>query len=498
MRKRILALVLCCCMAIGVSGCGDTAKETATTKETTTKSTATEEDGTVESEKDVKKSLEAFKEFYSEFYEEHRDRELVNNGGEIMDCPARIIMDDSGSPLMAICDFVVLNETEWQYDIYLFEYDGKEVAEKAKIENAKWDTDDGFTINCIEGEIFIGNIDGHYAYKLQDDKFVLLDTVYENKKTGEEVKGHYYQDSEYTLKGFATGLDSDGLGASYLVYGEERGYNYNHEYLYDNIWCESFFLRGYRNNGDKFESLIDKMLVADIKNDIDLKIFYAQDYIDAGLFDERSVVTVGSPDKSSIDKSKAGALLWQAGVYYMLYEDGTAAVLYGREDPVEHDVDFCSFLALLDYKLQVAYGTLEKEDVDPGFDSNILNGDFWVEIKAGEGERCQIDIHGIEDEKAREFITEYTKEEYTSSGGLNFKKDLDGSGIIQESYYAVFSKRSSTVFISGAGKSLEELMSDTENDGIYKICSIICKEYRCLYSWEFLPDGKTVKISEVY
>ena len=112
MRKKILALALCCCMAIGVSGCGDTAKETATTKDAVTKDTETENDGTAENEKDVKKSLEAFKEFYSAFYEEHRDREVTLENGEIADCPARIIMDDSGSPLMAICDFVVLSETE--------------------------------------------------------------------------------------------------------------------------------------------------------------------------------------------------------------------------------------------------------------------------------------------------------------------------------------------------------------------------------------------------
>lgn len=59
------------------------------------------------------------------------------------------------------------------------------------------------------------------------------------------------------------------------------------------------------------------------------------------------------------------------------------------------------------------------------------------------------------------------------------KKDLDGSGIIQSQYYVVITKdKKVSVYISGEGKTLENLLNDTDGDGIYKCAPDICDEYK--------------------
>ena len=190
MRRKILAVMMCCFMAVGVCACS---KKTDTVKETKYQQEI--------NQKTFNKSLEAFKDFYSDFYEEHRDAEAIVDG-ICWDCQARIIIDNENTPLMAICDFIVSGD-EVSPDIYLFEYNGEEVVKKASINGMLWDSDDGFTIYCIEDEIYVGDMDGTYAYRVEDEYMIQLDTE--------------YSDDEKNIKGFVTGLGENGLGASYLL-----------------------------------------------------------------------------------------------------------------------------------------------------------------------------------------------------------------------------------------------------------------------------------------
>lgn len=58
------------------------------------------------------------------------------------------------------------------------------------------------------------------------------------------------------------------------------------------------------------------------------------------------------------------------------------------------------------------------------------------------------------------------------------RKDLDGSGIIQSQYYVLVSDNNDVrVFVSGAGKTMDNLLNDTGDDGIYQCSPDVCKEY---------------------
>lgn len=282
MRRKILAVMMCCFMAVGVCACS---KKTDTVKET-------KEDKQEINQKTFNKSLEAFKDFYSDFYEEHRDAEAIVDG-ICWDCQARIIIDNENTPLMAICDFIVSGD-EVSPDIYLFEYNGEEVVKKASINGMLWDSDDGFTIYCIEDEIYVGDMDGTYAYRVEDEYMIQLDTE--------------YSDDEKNIKGFVTGLGENGLGASYLLNDslEVRGTDF--------IYSERALGKGISMSGTDFELFLKNLMEADIQNDLDLKFYYANYYLEKGFVDE----------KSDYD---AGVLAWKGGIYYRLYEDGTATVL---------------------------------------------------------------------------------------------------------------------------------------------------------------------------
>lgn len=75
-------------------------------------------------------------------------------------------------------------------------------------------------------------------------------------------------------------------------------------------------------------------------------------------------------------------------------------------------------------------------------------------------------------------VIEIVKTQLTYLSGPSLKEDLDGSQIEQSQYYVVVSKDYSVrVYISGEGKTLEDLLSDTDCDGIYQCSPDVCSEY---------------------
>lgn len=283
MRKKILVVVLYCFMVIGICACSDEKKD------------SNVKDRQQISKSSLNKCFEAFREFYSEFYIEHRDAELTYDGN-CYDCMARIVMDGESKPIMAICDFVVSGESRLA-DIYLFEYNGKEVITKASINSIHWNSDAGFSIYCIEDEIYIGNISGTYAYRVEDSYFVPLDTKYI------EISDEY-GNVDKKVKGFVTGLGENGLGASYLLNGTL------HADCIDFIYVKAFD-EVTNMSGTDFELFLKNMMEADIYNDLDLRFYYANYYLEKGLSDE----------------DRAGVLIWEDGIYYKIYEDETATVV---------------------------------------------------------------------------------------------------------------------------------------------------------------------------
>lgn len=105
-----------------------------------------------------------------------------------------------------------------------------------------------------------------------------------------------------------TGLGENGLGASYLLNDslEVRGTDF--------IYSERALGKGISMSGTDFELFLKNLMEADIQNDLDLRFYYANYYLEKGFVDE----------KSDYD---AGVLAWEGGIYYRLYEDGMVTVL---------------------------------------------------------------------------------------------------------------------------------------------------------------------------
>ncbi len=75
-------------------------------------------------------------------------------------------------------------------------------------------------------------------------------------------------------------------------------------------------------------------------------------------------------------------------------------------------------------------------------------------------------------------VIQTVKTQLTYLSGPSLKEDLDGSQIVQTQYYVVVSKDYSvSVYISGEGKTLEDLLNDTDCDGIYQCAPDVCSEY---------------------
>lgn len=75
-------------------------------------------------------------------------------------------------------------------------------------------------------------------------------------------------------------------------------------------------------------------------------------------------------------------------------------------------------------------------------------------------------------------VIEIVKTQLTYLSGPSLKEDLDGSQIEQSQYYVVVSKDYSVrVYISGEGKTLEDLLNDSDCDGIYQSSPDVCSEY---------------------
>ena len=139
---------------------------------------------------DYEEIMPAYKEFYSSFCEKNlKPYYHDSEHGDISegDCAGKLVLDEEGFPVMAICDItsIIEGSREFLIDIYFFKYDGAEVEQYAKIPNIK----------CIDDGLFVDNIEGElYVYSIADKEADNLRcTVSENDYTVIPEDKYYYK-----------------------------------------------------------------------------------------------------------------------------------------------------------------------------------------------------------------------------------------------------------------------------------------------------------------
>ena len=177
MKKRLLSLALCFCMAVGVLvGCGNSNKGNTDTGV---------------NEQEAEKIFSAFAEYYDEFVDE-KGSKFTNNTNDdypedfVYDCAGRIVLDEAGKPLLVIADLTEVNSQGGLFDIHFFTYKDKEVVERAKLKNIQSGDDylavvnDGTSVYVLPYEYDSSNEKiFRTCYKLVDDSFETITTVEE-------------------------------------------------------------------------------------------------------------------------------------------------------------------------------------------------------------------------------------------------------------------------------------------------------------------------------
>lgn len=461
MKRKIIGLCVCAFLLTGLVACG---KKEVDNTSSNMEVESTSGVGIVEddNENTIDDDLKLFKEFYSKFYDEHRD--FVDDKGNVMDCFSKIIINDNKA-VMAIVDVI---EDGKLFDLYLFGTDGKEVVEKARQRDVNTDyiyydmniisIDDNLFVICV-GE----GLEAH-IYKVYENNFI---EIYNNKNTEKDFD-RYHIDKE-----FNTGLGKNGTGGSVLLYNHYADVSY-----YD--WL--LFNDDYSINGTDFETLLDDMMNKEIKDNADV-VFCYLDYMGK---------------KYNSNAENAFVLYWKDGIYFELYRDGSAKVssidagYENTEIPekiIGYAVDKNGWMSKKERELIEKdmsnceeFGCAVNVSLADELTWNIMkNKDILFEIKAGVTPLTNaITINGISEEKDRLKLIESIVDNLNSvDNQISVKQDMDGSGIIQESFYIMVDKTGKTTgYISEAGKTIEEIKNDKEGDGIYRIFPDLCNEYK--------------------
>ena len=263
MKKRFLSLVLSLILASScLTGCGSLLKPLGTEKEEDAKieSDSEEENDSEEiSEKEDKKDdkgffeslggsadvYEAYKEFYQDFYDENIDTNITS-----WDCGGQILLDEDNKPLLALCNVSVFSTPDdFSSDVFIYEYDNKEVKEIAKVTGIRaWDN--LIFIDKVNDKNKLYHLDyngeGIYtSYTLEDDGFK------KDNLTPEELK------KELTSEVYMTSL-------------------YN-SFTLDNDDTPVLA-------GSLFESLLSSLADEDPKSLLELKVAYADFFKDEGIY----------------------------------------------------------------------------------------------------------------------------------------------------------------------------------------------------------------------
>lgn len=427
MKKKVLGLLLSISMiATMLVGCGSNSDSGSTDLNTEKQISA----------KNFNKSVEAFKEFYDEFYEEHR---FNGSYEETEDCIANIYMIGS-TPVMAILDMLAPSEDYFTADLYLYEYVDKEVQEKAKYSSLRFG-DDEIYLYPLQDKLFMVYFDEEREQRVAelDEYFTELnETYYVVPEEGHEsdfeenvqsdiskgIKCDDYEEFVEEVAGdnsakkivyYETDLGDDNFGGSYMLV--DRGIQayclntiFNYALVVDWGLTDKDGDDGFIMYDTSFKKYLDYLLEQEITNNVQLLLTHA-DYLDSiGLYDD---YWSDGKDGQQID-----TVVWFDGIYYYIVDD-TAYVLgydfgYSEDDLPKSicglGVEASAIDILLDYAGGNSEAISDTEKFPISYAKRESVEDMWEQVAVAKEEYKQ--SVGAALEAYEDYIDE---------------KDLDGS-----------------------------------------------------------------------
>lgn len=274
----MVGLLLCMSMATGMlAGCGS---KTADVKKNKVEKVENDVTSPIVNQADI---VNAYKEFYHTFYDEHMTNQDLGNGYNLsmMDCPGKLLMNESGDLFLAITDMVFVDEKNVLIDLYIYEYKGNEVVQKVKIPNIK-SYDDGMLFSTVGDNIVV---DTFYIDKESDIQQVVF-TIDEN--------GDY--------KMFQT--DEEQVYTGVGEYGEDGGYcsSYTDYIFSDWLLYKGAFI------GQDFEDWLTYYADNTVNSALRFDIMFAE-YIDYNRFSDDRIFV-------------AHIEYWKDGLYYIYVPAG--------------------------------------------------------------------------------------------------------------------------------------------------------------------------------
>ncbi len=296
-------------------------------------------------------TMEAFKEFYGTFYEEHRFNGTFE---QPEDCLANIYMLGT-TPVMVVLDAVASADGYFTADLYVFEYDGRKVQERAKYASIKFG-DDEIYIYSLQDKLYISYMNeernpsvaelAEYFTKLKEEVYFVAQKGYEDEfeneietsiSTGkacddldEFIEYGISNERKVEAETFHhTGFGKDNYGGDYLIRYlgiEARDFNsmYNYALVTDHgLKCETERYKGYLYETE-FKKYLDYLAEQKITNNVQLLVSHA-DYLESiGVYDYSS-----NSDLDVTDEGKSiDTVVWFDGIYYYIKDEAAYPIVY--------------------------------------------------------------------------------------------------------------------------------------------------------------------------
>lgn len=311
MKKKIVSLLLCMSMAASMlAGCGSK---------------------TVDATNNQVEVVNAYKEFYHTFYEEHLTSQDMGNGYNLnmMDCAAKLIMDGSGNLYLVIADMVSWGtDGNALLDLHIYDYKNQEVTRKVKIPNIKaWD--DGIAVTTVGDNIYVCS--QWYDYNGRSDEVLLL------------VKDNEYQELKNTDGGDSlvlTQLGELGIDAGWLNF-----YRYS---LVNMLFSDSS--ERVCVQGESFEDWLTYYAEHIVNSSLRLDILYANYLVDNRYYDDDVPLT---------DYIQ----YWKDGIYYYYLPAG-ATYEYDYEEAYPASTEDCLYIRWANHNEFVDYTYLNENTIN--------------------------------------------------------------------------------------------------------------------------------------
>ena len=419
MKKKLFNMLLMVCMiACMLVGCGEKSDSDSDRSEKKTQSLVDLNDEKQISAKDFARAMEAFKEYYDVFYEEHRFNGTYE---QPEDCIANVYMIGD-TPIMVILDMMAPSEYYFTADLYVYEYADKGVQERAKYPSIKFGDDEIF-LYPLQDKLFMGYYDEERNYKVaeldeyftksKEEVYIVAEKDYEDAfeedieeniticcdDFDEFVKDGIWEVFEVESH-YNTGLAKENDGGYYLL--REDGIEALSLYSFCN-YALVLDRRLESENDDylgclystSFKKYLDYLVEQEITNNVQLLISHA-DYLESiGVSDG-----IHSQDSwiATDEGKKIDTIVWFNGIYYYIVGEIAYPIAYdfgySKDDLPKKVYGYKVKDGIVDILLAYYPSdrdiTAYREDLEEEFpisvSKRVLAKDIWKEVEVAKAE----------------------------------------------------------------------------------------------------------------